>query len=91
MKITIKHKDLACKGRTQIGRRYDISVNLYNRHDCLGIDFDSSQGQIILDDISINQAKRMITELTDYISSKENETSRHNSEKKKGIFTQYNS
>ena len=66
MKITIKHKYLKPSIKT-----FDISINLYNRHTCLGIDFDKSQGQIIFDNISIKQAKIMITELTDYIYDQE--------------------
>jgi hypothetical protein len=48
---------------------YPIDVPLYNRGTELGIDFDDCKNQIFIEDVTINQAKRMIRQLEDYIST----------------------
>lgn len=63
MKIVIKDTS---KGE------YKISVPIYNRGDCLGIDYENGNKQILITEVTIFQAKRMIKEIENYIANYEN-------------------
>lgn len=45
-----------------------VDVPLYNRGDCMGIDFNGSKSQILIEKITAAQARQMIRELEDYIA-----------------------
>lgn len=44
-----------------------VDVWLYNRGDCLGIDFNNCKSQILLTEVTAAQARAMIGELERYI------------------------
>jgi hypothetical protein len=52
---------------SEFRKTFTISVPLYNRGDCLGIDFEKGQSQILIDGVSKEDARLMIRELQAYI------------------------
>ncbi len=64
MTIEIRHSKL--RGT------FKIDTMLYNRGDCLGIDFNNTQSQILISDVPKGGAQVMQRELQAYIDSKEN-------------------
>jgi hypothetical protein len=52
---------------------YKIDVPLYNRSGgCLGIDYDNSKKQILIEDVSVFYAQQMIKQLEQFIKDKQN-------------------
>lgn len=46
---------------------FKVDVSLYNRGDCLGIDFNNCQSQILIEKVTPANARSMIRELQAYI------------------------
>lgn len=58
------------KNKTEPGT-YQVDVSLYNRSgEVLAFDYDNCTKQVYIEDVTINQAKRMIKSLEEYISDK---------------------
>lgn len=46
---------------------FKVDVSIYNRGDSLGIDFNNSKSQILLQNVTASQARNMIREIEAYI------------------------
>lgn len=45
---------------------HKVDVNLYNRGDCFGIDYNNSKSQVLLSGVTTSQSRQMIREIVAY-------------------------